>query len=87
MQRPSCGGVQVIDATPPLAPVQGKAPVVFAMPALVGHRDQLRDKLPEFFKDRGDTVFLIPVTNQKKAVVWRVFWEKGTVRLIEEYAL
>lgn len=76
----------VIKATPPLGPVQGKAPIIFALPALVGHRDRLREQLPEAFRGRPDAVFLIPVTNDKNAVVWRVFWEKGAIKLIEECA-
>lgn len=77
--------VTVVNATPPLGPVQGKAPIIFALPALIGHRERLRDQLPEVLRDRPDSVFLIPVTNDKKAAVWRVFWEKGNIRMIEEY--
>lgn len=84
MQKPSAGSVQVINATAPLGPVQGKAPIVYALPGLVGHRDKLREALAEAWKGRGDAVFLVPASN-KTAVVWRVFWEKGLIRLIEEY--
>lgn len=84
MQKPS-GGVQVIAATPNLGPVNGKAPIIYALPALVGHHDQLREALVENWQGRDDAVFLVPAVNSnKKPVVWRVFWEKGAIRLIEE---